>query len=221
MKTLAINEIFTSIDGEVNEWGQGILTTFIRLQGCNLRCSYCDTEQAQEVTEGCDINDVTIEELVYRAQMMGCPKITITGGEPLMQDNTMDLIHELISKGFLVSVETNGTYNMPNWSCHTGKLNYIVDYKLFLEGHQMIDLSKLPKGHWIKFIIDGDKHSDKFHNNFAKALKVKRQLRERGCKARMAFSATTNHEGVIQHLMEEEEWDITVNVQIHKLIKVR
>jgi 7-carboxy-7-deazaguanine synthase len=211
MKTIGINEIFISIDGEVNEWGQGTLTTFIRLQGCNLKCSYCDTKQAQ--SKSGNINFMEIEKIVQKVQDLGCPKITITGGEPLLQENTTDLIHQLISKGFLVSVETNGTYLLPGACSNLGKLNYIVDYKLEYE-NRMIDLSELPARHWIKFVTEGEK-------SFRQALKVKRKLREKGCVARVAFSAIKDHKGLIERLIEEKEWDIVVNIQLHKLIDVK
>lgn len=211
MKTIAINEMFISIDGEVNEWGQGTLTSFIRTQGCNLRCSYCDTEKAQSKSH--DMNFMSIKDIIQRVEDWGCPKITITGGEPLLQENTTDLIHQLISKGFLVSVETNGTYLLPAAPSHLENLNYIVDYKLEYK-NRMIDLSQLPAKHWIKFVTEGEK-------SFREALKVKKKLREKGCKARIAFSSTKDHKGLIERLVEEKEWDVVVNIQLHKLINVK
>lgn len=211
MKTIAINEIFISIAGEINKWGQGTLTTFIRTQGCNLKCSYCDTKQAQSKSH--NINFMSIEEAIQKVEDLGCPKITITGGEPLLQENTEYLIHRLISKRFLVSVETNGTYLLPAASSHLENLNYIVDYKLEYK-NRMIDLSQLPARHWIKFVTEGEK-------SFREALKVKRKLREKGCKARIAFSSTKDHKGLIERLIEEKEWDVVVNIQLHKLIDVK
>ena len=74
---MIVNEIFTSIDGEVNRWGQGILTTFVRLQGCNLRCDYCDTPDALEFADL--IHDVSIAEVITEIANKECKKVTITG----------------------------------------------------------------------------------------------------------------------------------------------
>ena len=79
--SLCVNEIFDSIDGEGKKAGQ--LATFIRLCGCNLRCSYCDTAYAFNEGRHMDIADI-IAQVSY-------PNVTLTGGEPLCQD-----IHALL-----------------------------------------------------------------------------------------------------------------------------
>ena len=105
---IKINEIFTSIDGEVNRYGQGGLTTFIRLAGCNLQCSYCDTKQAQAMDTGVDM---TIDEITERIEVS---KVTITGGEPLCQkDELIELINSLCFTDIRVTVETNGSLIIP------------------------------------------------------------------------------------------------------------
>lgn len=91
--SLCVNEIFDSIDGEGKKAGQ--LATFIRLCGCNLRCSYCDTAYAFNEGRHMDIADI-IAQVSY-------PNVTLTGGEPLCQD-----IHALLEglKGHSVNIET-------------------------------------------------------------------------------------------------------------------
>ncbi len=140
---LNIEAIFNSIDGEVNGFlGVGELTTFIRFRGCNLRCTYCDTAYAQD-------NDVkhqmTVDDI--RAWKGLLPKITITGGEPLIQEEVKRLIYCLIRDGHQVTVETNGSVViMPLLNGKKGlvgsreriassklfenNLRYVVDYKL-------------------------------------------------------------------------------------------
>lgn len=128
---IVLNDIFTSIDGEVNHFHQGMRSTFIRFQGCNLSCPYCDTgdsipktsDQSWETTPK-DILDNTI-----RAN-----KITITGGEPLMQRaGCISLIHMALHCGYAVSVETNGTMAIPSFWKDNERLSWIVDFKMFLE----------------------------------------------------------------------------------------
>ena len=80
--SLCVNEIFDSIDGEGKTAGQ--LASFIRLCGCNLRCSYCDTTYA--FTEG---KDMDVDDIV---KQVSYPHVTLTGGEPLCQD-----VHALLA----------------------------------------------------------------------------------------------------------------------------
>ena len=104
---LIVNEIFDSIDGEGVRTGE--LATFIRLAGCNLRCRYCDTSYALLGNQG---DKMTIEQIVNKAKEIGNRNITLTGGEPLMQKHSIDLIDELIKNGFNVNIETNGAVDI-------------------------------------------------------------------------------------------------------------
>lgn len=100
--TLVVNEIFKSIQGE------GILTgtpsTFVRLAGCNLHCSYCDTPYA--LAQGAGDSILTIEEIV---DQITTKHVVITGGEPLIQRNVKDLADLCDASGHIVTIETNGT----------------------------------------------------------------------------------------------------------------
>ncbi|MFH1038440.1 MAG: radical SAM protein [PVC group bacterium] len=102
---LRVNEIFRSIQGESTFAGR--LCVFIRLAGCNLRCSYCDTGYALEEGE-----DLPVEDVIKRAAASGCPLIEVTGGEPLLQEDTVRLVRELADRGYTVLVETNGTLDI-------------------------------------------------------------------------------------------------------------
>lgn len=99
---MKVNEIFDSIDGEGIRTGE--LATFIRLAGCNLRCSYCDTEYALKCTDG---EEMSIREIVEKVKAIGNRNITLTGGEPLIHNETADLIAAL--EGHIVNIETNGS----------------------------------------------------------------------------------------------------------------
>jgi len=126
---MLVNSIFNSIDGEVNFYGQGMLTTFIRLQGCNLKCSYCDTPQAQNKTKA--PFKMTPAEIVKEVHRLQGNKVTITGGEPLEQRKELIRLVEIFNRtrgyDFRVTIETNGSKSLKgifDMAC------WVVDYKL-------------------------------------------------------------------------------------------
>ena len=105
MSSLRITEIFYSLQGESNT--VGIPTVFIRLTGCPLRCVYCDTAYA--FTGG---KKIEIAEIIVQAEQYGTKYITVTGGEPLAQPACLELITQLLDKGFIVSLETSGSIDV-------------------------------------------------------------------------------------------------------------
>ena len=102
MDSMKVCEIFTSIQGESSF--AGMQCTFIRMTGCNLRCSYCDTKYAYR--EGEDLSEDSIIKSVKEA---GTRLVEITGGEPLLQKGVGSLVTRLLEGGFDVLVETNGS----------------------------------------------------------------------------------------------------------------
>lgn len=100
---MKIAEIFTSLQGE--GLTSGYPTIFIRLAGCNLSCSYCDTPASRQGG-----SDIAVREVAERALVEKPHYVCITGGEPLLQKNEVaELSRQLISAGKTVSIETNGT----------------------------------------------------------------------------------------------------------------
>jgi 7-carboxy-7-deazaguanine synthase len=98
---LRINEIFFSIQGE-STWA-GRPCAFVRLTGCDLRCSWCDTEYAFH--EG---RTMTVDEVAAQLLGYGCELVEVTGGEPLLQAAVHPLIARLLEAGMTVLVETSG-----------------------------------------------------------------------------------------------------------------
>ncbi|MEE3346761.1 MAG: radical SAM protein [Nitrospinota bacterium] len=98
---LKINEIYASIQGESSH--TGLPCVFIRLTGCNLRCSWCDTAYAFY-----DGKNLTVEETLQKVETFGLPLVEITGGEPLLQEDVYPLMEALLKKGYRVMLETSG-----------------------------------------------------------------------------------------------------------------
>ena len=99
---LKINEIFYSIQGESSY--NGMPCVFIRLTYCNLRCSYCDTEDS--FYEG---SDMSIQDIIKKVKTYDCQLVEITGGEPLLQKESIDLMQEFIKQNYTVMLETGGS----------------------------------------------------------------------------------------------------------------
>jgi 7-carboxy-7-deazaguanine synthase len=101
---MKIAEIFTSIQGE--GLTSGYPTVFVRLAGCNLRCTYCDTQYAQDCS-GAEMTPVQVASEVLRT---GVIHVCITGGEPLLQqEELLVLLPMLRDNGLEITIETNGT----------------------------------------------------------------------------------------------------------------
>jgi 7-carboxy-7-deazaguanine synthase len=119
MKTIRINEIFYSIQGESSRIG--FPTVFIRLTGCPMRCTYCDTAYAFH--QG---NQQEIDAILNTVQQYPTNFVTVTGGEPLAQKNCLDLLNRLCDQDYEVSLETGGGIDI---SPVNQKVKIILDIK--------------------------------------------------------------------------------------------
>ncbi len=144
-----INEIFYSLQGEGKFLG--LPTIFIRTSGCNLRCSYCDTTYAYKQGEELSINAICEKIKNYE-----CNTVCLTGGEPLIQNETEMLIEHLINHGYHCSIETNGSKNIESL-LNKQSLCISLDIKCpssTMQHHMKVDtISLLRKQDQLKFII--------------------------------------------------------------------
>jgi 7-carboxy-7-deazaguanine synthase len=99
---LAVSEIYRTIQGESTL--AGLPCTIVRLAGCNLQCRYCDTPYAR--SGGAQMR---IEEVLQKVAGLDLPLVEVTGGEPLLQEETPALLEELLAAGTKVLLETNGS----------------------------------------------------------------------------------------------------------------
>jgi len=162
--SLNICEIFYSIQGESSRAGCPCI--FIRLSGCNLKCSYCDTTYASKPGQ-----DQSIDQIIENIQCYPCRLVAITGGEPLLQDQTPQLVSELIQSGYSVLLETNGSIELEAIDECCVK---IVDIKCPASGEvQSFNpavLAGLSKQDELKFVIS-DRLDYEFARDFLSRLK--------------------------------------------------
>lgn len=146
---MIVNEIFESIDGEGIRTGE--LACFIRLAGCNIRCSYCDTKYALDKNNG---EEISIENIIKKIKEFGISNITITGGEPLIHKEIDKLIDELLKGGYKVNIETNGTISIDKY---LNRCLITMDYKCpssLMEKEMMLsNLEKLTENDVLKFVV--------------------------------------------------------------------
>ena len=116
---LKVSEIFHSIQGESTF--VGLPTVFIRLTGCPLRCSWCDTEYAFSGGRW-----MQIEDILEHVKTYGTPYICVTGGEPLAQKRCLKLLDQLVDNGYNVSLETSGALSIANVN---NKVTTVMDLK--------------------------------------------------------------------------------------------
>jgi len=100
---LRVSEVFYSLQGEASTTGRP--TTFVRLTGCPLRCSYCDTAYAFQGGES-----LSLDQILEKVSANPAKLVTVTGGEPLAQPECIALLQSLIEAGFSVSLETSGAF---------------------------------------------------------------------------------------------------------------
>lgn len=163
---MLISEIFDSIDGEGIR--AGALCTFIRVVGCNLRCSYCDSMYAVEpekhsalAPEEMGINEIlSYVNRKYR-------RVTLTGGEPLLFPESVRLVNRLCELGYEVNIETNGSCDIiafRDMIKNSENLFFTIDFKLPSSGEmynmRLSNYDELRRRDVLKFVIGSDEDLD-------------------------------------------------------------
>ena len=202
---LTVNEIFYSIQGEGSD--AGLPTIFIRLTGCNLRCTYCDTEYA--FYEG---KEKDIEEILKEIRKWKCKRTCITGGEPLLQKEVYELIDTLVEKEYEVSVETNGSISIEKLA----KMEVVIkmDMKLPSSGmHKkmhMKNINLLRSDDELKFVI-GDRADYEY------AKEILKRYRPR-CKIIMQPVWKKMNASELAEWILEDGIDARFSLQLHKIL---
>lgn len=145
---MKVSEIFRSIQGEGRN--QGLITTFLRLSGCNLKCAWCDTLYAREGGR-----EVPVGEVFKAVEFSSCSRVCITGGEPLLQGEEVGaLARRLHDAGYRVEIETNGTLDFTPYQEHA---SICMDVKCPSSGEKsdLSLLSRIAARDAVKFVVEG------------------------------------------------------------------
>lgn len=150
MTSCKINEIFLSLQGEGTR--TGLPCILVRLTGCNLTCTWCDTAYARD--EG---TDTPLNEILVRIGELKCKRVELTGGEPLLQPGALELLERLCDDGYETLVETNGSVDI---SSVDRRVVRIVDFKCPSSGQTdqiyWANVNALQPSDEVKFVI-GDR----------------------------------------------------------------
>lgn len=206
--SLNVSEIFFSIQGESSY--AGLPCVFVRLAGCNLRCSYCDTNYAYNAARNLEISDI-----IARVRAYGCSLVEITGGEPLFQEKTPRLIQDLLNLDYKVMVETNGSYNICRIDHRCIK---IVDIKCPSSGEadrmDLRNLARLKPWDELKLVI-----GDKGDYGYAKEI-FERVRAEAESRVGVLFSPVFDRLAparLVKWILQDR-LDVRFQLQLHKFI---
>lgn len=204
---ILVNEIFFSIQGESTFAGRPCV--FVRLTGCNLTCSYCDTEYAR--TEG---TWMSIDEICKQVCAFGFPIVEITGGEPLLQSETPLLVEHLLAENFTVLMETNGSMDI---SAVDRACIKIVDIKCPASGEaqnmDMENIYRMDAKDEFKFVI-----SDRSDYDYAK--EIIETIRKTVSGSPVLFSPVPGRltPAVLSSWILSDRLDVRLQMQLHKII---
>lgn len=208
---LTISEIVSSVQGEGKYTGYP--TTFIRLFGCNLNCSYCDSLYAKQGRK----KRVGVDSVLGTVFKMGNQHVCITGGEPLLQETLFCLIYDLVGRGYIVSIETNGAVEIEDVSSRS--YIYCMDIKSPSSGMSdhncFINLQRLKPTDEVKCVVQ----------NYEDYQYLKGVLSTFPTRAPIIISpcfinGKSNAKEIAFWLLEDRIPNARLGVQIHKLIGV-
>jgi len=203
---LRITEIFFSLQGEART--VGLPTVFIRLTGCPLRCSYCDTSYAFQGGEWWNLDDILEEVANY-----GSRHVCVTGGEPLAQPGCLELLSQLCDKGYEVSLETSGALDV---SRVDGRVSKVMDLKTPSSGEQgrnlLENLAFLTAGDQLKFVI-GDRND----YQWAKGIMIQSELAE-CCEILVSPCCGSQDAGELADWILQDRLPVRFQLQLHKIL---
>lgn len=211
-----IIEKFLSIDGEGPTAGE--LATFIRFQGCNLRCSWCDTKYSwskNDITE-----KLSSDEIYNYIKSNRVSNVTLTGGEPLIQENIEELLEILSNDDELtVHIETNGAINIGNFkeAIKGDNISYIVDFKLpssnMTEKMDMENLNLVSKNDVYKFVVGSKEDLQKAYE-----IITEYDLTSKCLVYLSPVFGSIDMEYIVEFMKEKNMNKVRLQVQLHKII---
>ena len=209
-------EKFVSINGEGES--NGFLSTFIRFYGCNLRCSYCDTKYSYEIDSPHLYDGMTAEEILQYCKSTGIKRVTLTGGEPLIQKGIKDLIAMLGVNGFRVEIETNGSIPIKVFARMIVRPVLTLDYKTASSGCEAANITEdnykyLMPCDSVKFVVGSRDDMEKMLN-----VVGENRLTSKCHVLVSPILGSIDPVEIVDFLKEHEENDIRMQLQLHKYI---
>ncbi|CAD6877842.1 7-carboxy-7-deazaguanine synthase (EC 4.3.99.3) [Methylomonas albis] len=205
-QTLRITEIFYSLQGEANT--VGLPTVFIRLTGCPLRCSYCDTAYAFSGGEKLSIDDILRQVGRYHTRY-----VTVTGGEPLAQPACNPLMVGLLDAGYHVSLETSGALDV---SAVDSRVSKVMDLKTPSSGemarNRYENIQYLSQQDQVKFVI-----ADAADYDWAKQQLEQYQLTER-CEVLFSPVMDVMTPAELAERILADQLQVRFQIQLHKFL---
>jgi 7-carboxy-7-deazaguanine synthase len=205
---LRITEIFLSIQGESSHAGRPC--SFVRLTGCPMRCTWCDS--VYTFTGG---ERMAFDEIFAKLEQFGCPLVEVTGGEPLAQKNVFPFIAELADRGYEVLIETGGYVSTENVD---PRAKVILDVKCPASGeaerNHWPNLERLrPEMDEVKFVI-ADLHDWEFAKDVIARFELEKRSRE------ILISPVHGIENLaeIAETVARSGLKVRLNLQLHKYI---
>jgi 7-carboxy-7-deazaguanine synthase len=198
-----------SIQGESND--TGFPTSFVRLAGCPLRCSWCDTKYA--FNNG---TKVSIDEIIKKLDDFTISRVCLTGGEPLSQKNTPNLIKAILDKNYKLSIETSGAIDISNID---KRATIVMDVKTPSSSHCENNITKnikfLKDNDQLKFVIYDKKDYDwalKYLNKYANNNKIT-----------ILFSPVFGvlSPNTLAQWMIRDKVNVKLQLQLHKILKLK
>jgi 7-carboxy-7-deazaguanine synthase len=203
---LKISEIFYSIQGESTF--VGLPTVFVRLTGCPLRCTWCDTQYAFAGGQWYEI-----EEIIKQIKSYGTPYVCITGGEPLSQKRCIKLLDDLIQEGFNVSLETSGAVSIANVN---DKVATIMDLKAPGSGEEAKNiyesLNFLDSKDQVKFVI-----KDRKDYHWAQEIIARYNLIDK-CEVLLSPVAGEINPADLAQWILDDKMLVRMQLQLHKIL---
>jgi 7-carboxy-7-deazaguanine synthase len=206
MSRLKLTEIFYSLQGEADT--AGIPTTFIRLTGCPLRCQYCDTAYAFHGGDWWEL-----PAILAQVREQGAQHVCVTGGEPLAQKNCLELLQQLCTQGYRVSLETSGAMALADVDA---RVVLVVDVKTPGSGEESrnryAELARLTPKDLVKFVICS---REDYEWSVAK-------LRELGLDSRCTVLFSPSHEELpardLADWVLQDRLPVRFQIQLHKYL---
>ena len=203
---LKLTEIFLSLQGEARDAGWP--TVFVRLTGCPLRCTYCDTTYSFHGGQWWEIDAILAE-----VARLGAKHVCVTGGEPLSQKRCLTLLERLCNAGHVVSLETSGAIDIAGVD---PRVSRVLDIKTPGSGevarNRWANLPLLTAHDQVKFVICSREDYD-----WSRDVLVQHRLHE-VCDVLFSPSATQLPARTLADWIVEDRLPVRFQMQLHKLL---